>query len=251
MTIRIAPRAEVAAICGDDAAGCYSGGELVFIGEPVGGLEAGGHGAARVRTSHRGEPGESAVACARLGNEALGDRRAGLLACRWRYGVPGGRGRSIRLEPGRGVRRGVSRAGRAEGRCHALLVEHRGRQLLPRCSRAECHRAGRGQAVAGSVPRPRCAAAFSRTARAGVSCPSRRRSTVELTVELRLPRGRLDTLELLSPGGRVLARGLWAGTSTRRLSLCRLRAASPQPSGDESGKPGTVRGHRHEALTRQ
>ncbi len=40
-----------------------------------------------------------------------------------------------------------------------------------------------------------------------------------LTAELRLPRGRLDTLELLSPEGRVLARGLWAGPSTRRLSF--------------------------------
>ena len=41
----------------------------------------------------------------------------------------------------------------------------------------------------------------------------------ELTAELRLPPGRLDTLELLSADGRVLARGLWAGTSTRRLSF--------------------------------
>ena len=40
-----------------------------------------------------------------------------------------------------------------------------------------------------------------------------------LTAELQLPRGRLDTLELLSADGRVLARGLWAGTSTRRLSF--------------------------------
>ncbi len=41
----------------------------------------------------------------------------------------------------------------------------------------------------------------------------------ELTAELRLPGGRLDTLELLSADGRVLARGLWAGTSTQRLSF--------------------------------
>jgi hypothetical protein len=40
-----------------------------------------------------------------------------------------------------------------------------------------------------------------------------------LTAELRLPRGRLDALELLAPDGRVLARGLWAGMSTRRLSF--------------------------------
>ena len=37
--------------------------------------------------------------------------------------------------------------------------------------------------------------------------------------ELRLPAGRLDRLELLSPDGRVLARGLWSGTSTRTLSF--------------------------------
>jgi hypothetical protein len=41
----------------------------------------------------------------------------------------------------------------------------------------------------------------------------------ELTAELRLPRGRLDTLELLAADGRVLARGLWSGTRTRRLGF--------------------------------
>ena len=90
---------------------------------------------------------------------------------------PGDEADRYALEPGRGVRRGVSRSGRAEGRRRALLVEHHGRQLLPRRARAECHRAGRGQAVASSVPRPPCAAAFSRTASADDSCPSQRRST--------------------------------------------------------------------------
>jgi hypothetical protein len=41
----------------------------------------------------------------------------------------------------------------------------------------------------------------------------------ELTAELKLPTGRLDTLELLGADGRVLARGLWSGTRTRRLSF--------------------------------
>jgi hypothetical protein len=40
-----------------------------------------------------------------------------------------------------------------------------------------------------------------------------------VTVELRLPSGRTDRLELLDTDGRVLSRGLWSGTSAKRLSF--------------------------------
>ena len=39
-----------------------------------------------------------------------------------------------------------------------------------------------------------------------------------VTVTLRVPRGRTDTLALVDPQGRVLASGLWAGATTRRLT---------------------------------
>ena len=46
-----------------------------------------------------------------------------------------------------------------------------------------------------------------------------------VTVALRVPRGRADTLALVDPQGRVLASGLWAGATTRRLTylLCGQR----------------------------
>ena len=40
-----------------------------------------------------------------------------------------------------------------------------------------------------------------------------------LTVELRLRAGRTDRLELLGADGKVLARGLWSGTSAKRLAF--------------------------------
>jgi hypothetical protein len=60
----------------------------------------------------------------------------------------------------------------------------------------------------------------------------------QVTVELRLPPGRLDTLELVSPAGKVLARGLWAGTSVRRISYldCGQRRASLRVT--RVGNPG-------------
>jgi hypothetical protein len=39
-----------------------------------------------------------------------------------------------------------------------------------------------------------------------------------VTVALRVPRGRADTLALVDPQDRVVATGLWAGATTRRLT---------------------------------
>ena len=39
-----------------------------------------------------------------------------------------------------------------------------------------------------------------------------------MTVALHVPRGRADTLALVDPQGRVVASGLWAGATTRRLT---------------------------------
>ena len=40
-----------------------------------------------------------------------------------------------------------------------------------------------------------------------------------VTVELRIPRGRTDTLALVDPQGRVVANGFWAGAAVQRLSF--------------------------------
>ncbi len=75
-------------------------------------------------------------------------------------------------------------------------------------------------------------------ARAAGSFPSRTPLDGELNAELKLPSGRLDTLELLAPDGHVLARGLWSGTRTRRLSfvVCGQRRLSLRVT--SAGVPG-------------
>jgi hypothetical protein len=62
----------------------------------------------------------------------------------------------------------------------------------------------------------------------------------QLTVELRLPAGRDDRVELLDVDGRVLARGLWAGTSAKRLAfvVCGQREVRVRVS--LRGRPGTL-----------
>jgi hypothetical protein len=60
----------------------------------------------------------------------------------------------------------------------------------------------------------------------------------QISIELRLPRGRLDTLELLSPAGKVVSRGLWSGASVRRLSYldCGVRRFTLRVT--RAGNPG-------------
>ena len=59
------------------------------------------------------------------------------------------------------------------------------------------------------------------------------------TAELRLPRGRTDKLELLAADGRVLARGLWANSSSKRLAfvVCGRRSLTLRVT--LGGTPGT------------
>ena len=151
--------------------------------------------------------------------------------------------------PGRRGERYALNPGEAFAEAYRVLAEQKAGATLsswgivdgsfyPDARGAERARPGRGEAVAGSVDDHRARAASL------AKGPRRRLLPVatpldgQLTVELRLPRGRLDTLELLSPGGRVLARGLWAGTSTRRLSyvVCGQRRLSLRVT--RAGAPG-------------
>jgi hypothetical protein len=59
-----------------------------------------------------------------------------------------------------------------------------------------------------------------------------------VTAELRIPTGRTDALELLDAYGRVVARGMWAGTAMRRVSfvVCGQRRLSLRVT--RGGAPG-------------
>ena len=129
--------------------GCYGGGELVLLGDATRRLDARGSRAARVRPPRRGEPVEPALAGGRVGNQALGERRADLLSRRGRHRVPRRRGRPLPAQPRRGLRGVLPRPGRAEGRRAARDLGSRRRQLLPRGGRAAGRRAGRPDALGG------------------------------------------------------------------------------------------------------
>ena len=60
-----------------------------------------------------------------------------------------------------------------------------------------------------------------------------------LTVELRLPAGRTDRLDLLDAGGRVVARGLWSGTKAKRLAFVVCGQRSFRVRVTLGGAPGT------------
>lgn len=217
VTIRIAPRAEVAAICGDDAAGCYSSGELVFIGEPVGAWTP--EGTARHEYGHhiaanRANPPWRALdwGTKRWASvEQVCSRVAVATA------FPGDEADRYALNPGE-----------AFAEAYRVLAEQKAGVALSSWSIMDGSfypDAPALSAIEQDVVKPWLARPTT-TARGSflASGPRRRLLPIatpldgELTVELRLPRGRLDTLELLAPGGRVLTRGLWAGRSTRRLS---------------------------------
>lgn len=216
VTVRIAPPAEVAATCGDDALGCYGGGLLVIPGEQFGGVtpeEIARHEYGHHVAASRLNPPWSASAygpkrwatamrvCARAvegtafpsddthytlspgeafaeAYRVLNDRRAGILGLSWSIVDDS-------FIPGDDVLRAVEQDVSAPWLGPTVSV-------LP------------GRFGAGTVRRR--------------SYPVVVPLDGVVTATLRLPPGRTDTLELLDAGGRVVATGLWAGPTTRRLS---------------------------------
>ena len=87
-TVRIAPPNEVAAACGDDALGCYSGGLLVMPGEQFGGVMP--EEIARHEYGHHVAASRAQPAVERIGirAEALVDRDAHLRPREGGHGVP-------------------------------------------------------------------------------------------------------------------------------------------------------------------
>ena len=239
-------------LCGPEALGCYDARELVMPGEPYDGVapehvarhEYGHHIAA-----HRVE---SAVARRRLGAEAVGDGRA--VSAR----AVGGSTRPFRATTAPTT--GSTRGRHSPSRTASSRSRRPVRRSPPGASSTgasiptgpPCARSSRTSRRPGRVRRrPGRAARF----RAGgprrwLLLASRRPLDGELTAELKLPSGRLDTLELLAPDGHVLARGLWSGTSHAAARLRRLRPAQTLAAGDVGGPAGTLRSDGLPTLTR-
>lgn len=218
VVIRVAPHAEVEQLCAPGALGCYRRSELVLAGETVGGMtpesiarhEYGHHVAA-----NRVNPPWQAV--------DWGTKRwasATQVCTRAKAGTafPGDEADRYRLNPGE-----------AFAEAFRVLAEQKAGSALSSWSIVDGSfypDAPALRALEEDVVRP-WTKPWRKTARRlfRANGPRRLNQPVvtpldgELTAELKLPAGRLDTLELLDSAGRVLARGLWAGTSTRKLTF--------------------------------
>jgi len=216
--IRIAPLPEVEAFCGVGSLGCYGREELVITGEPAGGTtpeEVARHEYGHHVASNRLNPPWRAV--------DWGPKRwasVERICSRAENGTafPGDEGYRYSLNPGE-----------AFAETFRVLAEQKAGAALSSWSIVDGSfypDADALRAAAEDVAKPWTGPA-EKTVRARFRVGGPRRWLMpvtapldgELTAELRLPPGRLDTLELLSADGSVLARGLWAATSTRRLSF--------------------------------
>jgi hypothetical protein len=237
VTVRIAPAGEVAAICGDGAAGCYSGGELVFDGEATGG--------SRPEDTARHEYGHHIAA-----NRANPPWRAlDWGPKRWAtVEKVCSRVQAATAFPGDEADRYALNPGEAFAEAYRVLAEQKAGITLSSWGIVDGSfypDSAALSAIDQDVVKPWLASPTT-TMRGRFLANGLRRRLLpvatpldgQLTIELRLPRGRLDTLELLSTGGRVVARGLWAGTSTRRLSyvVCGQRRLSLRVT--RAGSPG-------------
>lgn len=215
VTVRIGTPAEVAAACGSDAVGCYSGGLLVMPGEQFGGVEP--QEIARHEYGHH-------IAASRINPpwsaSAYGPKR-------WSSAM----GICARAKAGTAFPDDYSHyslsPGEAFAEAYRVLNDRRAGILGLTWSIVDDSFIPRDdalRAVEQDVTTPWLKATSS-VARGRFTARKRRSVTTlatpldgVVTVELRVPRGRTDTLALVDPQGRVLATGLWAGATTRRLT---------------------------------
>ena len=217
VTIRIVAPAELAASCGPRALGCYTSGLIVIPGEQAGGVEA------------------AEIARHEYGHHVAASRQnPPWNAMTW------------------GTKRWATQAGICRRAASGEIApdDYANYELSPREAFAEVYRVLNDRragvtgitwsivddrflpddaalrAVEEDVTSPWGAATTTRfNGRFRARGPrqwTRRIATPldgTLTVALRLPRGRTDRVELLGIDGRVLARGLWSGTSTKRLGF--------------------------------
>jgi hypothetical protein len=215
VTVRIASPPEIASICGDDAIGCYSGGLLVIPGEQYGGVEP--QEVARHEYGHH-------IAASRVNPpwtaSSYGPKR-------WSSAT----GICARTKAGTAFPDDYSHyslsPGEAFAEAYRVLNDRRAGILGLTWSIVDDSFIPSDAtllAVEQDVTAPWLEATSSVVR--GRFTARKRRSVTTLatpldgvvTVELRVPRGRTDTLALVDPQGRVVASGLWAGATTRRLT---------------------------------
>lgn len=218
VTVRIAPAAEVAAICGATASGCYGSGELVFIGDAGGSTrpeDVARHEYGHHIAANRANPPWRALD---WGTKRWATVEQVCSRAKAGTAFPGNEDDQYELNPGE-----------AFAEAYRVLAEQKAGAVLSSWSIVDGSFYPDPAALSAldqDVVKP-WQAPVTKTVRAGFRQRGPRRWLLpvatpldgELTATLRLPGGRLDTLELLSADGRVLSRGLWAGTSTRRLSF--------------------------------
>ena len=215
--VRVATPAEVEGLCRTRAAGCYRNRELVMPGELHDGIRP--ESVARHEYGHHIGANRSNAPWKAVDWGAKRWATAAGICRRWREGTafPGDGGDRYRLNPGE-----------AFAEAYRIHAERKAGAALDSWGVVDGSfypDAAALAAVEQDVVAPWLRPVTKRMNghfRAG----GPRRWTIrlaapldgELKAELRLPPGRLDTIELFSANGRVLARGLWSGPSTRRLS---------------------------------
>ncbi len=215
VTVRIATPAEVAGTCGEDAIGCYSGGLLVIPGEQYGGVEP--QEVARHEYGHH-------VAASRINPpwtaSSYGPKRwstASRICARAKEGT---------AFPDDYEHYSLS-PGEAFAEAYRVLNDRRAGILGLTWSIVDDSFIPTDdvlRAVEQDVKAP-WVQPTSSVVRGRFTARTRRSLTTlatpldgVVTVELRLPRGRTDTLALVDPQGRVVATGLWASPTVRRLT---------------------------------
>ncbi len=236
-TIMIAPPTEVTELCGPHALGCYGGNELVISGDSVDGVspeEIARHEYGHHVAAHRTNPPWRALDWGPKRWATVEDvcRRAAA-----KTAFPADGGDNYRLDP-------------AEAFAEAYRAANEARAGIP---------FGWGLVDGSFYPDPAALDAVAQDVTAPWSTAVRQTLTRRLTakgprrllvpvalpldgeivVDLRLPAGRLDGLELVTADGRaVLASGRWSGATTRRLSHlgCGIRKAAIRVT--RNGLPG-------------
>jgi hypothetical protein len=237
VVVRVATPGEVTQLCGGAALGCYGAHELIMPGEPFDGMapeEVARHEYGHHIAANRANPPWQA---ADWGPKRWASAAGICQRSQRQTAFPGDDGSHYRLDPGE-----------AFAESYRVLAERSAGATLATWGLVDGSfypSPAALQAVERDVLSPWTRATTTRSsARFRASGPRRRLIPLatpldgELTAELKLPPGRLDTLDLLGADGRVLARGLWSGTRTRRLSfvVCGQRRLSLRVT--SAGLPG-------------
>ena len=238
-TIRIAPPAEVQQLCGADVQGCYAGDELVVPGEPADGVtaeEVARHEYGHHVAAHRSNPPWRA---ADWGPKRWATAEDVCRRVAARTAFPAGTG-DYRLDPGEAFAEAY-RAFVETGAGSAFTWDLVDGSFFPDAATLA--------AVERDVAKPWTAPVRTTVARRFVAGGARRALVPvavpldgALDVELSLPAGRLDGLELVDPKTqKVIARGLWSSARTRRLghAVCGLRRLVLRVT--RNGPPGRFR----------